>query len=67
MFFGIPSGKRLQKTMERSTMLLIWKLTFYISNSYVSLPEGRWSDFLPIGSYWDIYIYSQKYLMIKVG
>ena len=38
-----PSGKRLQQTMERSTMLLMGKLTIsmVIFNSYVKLPEGN--------------------------
>jgi len=38
----LPSGKRLQKTMDRSTMLLMGKLTISMAifNSYVKLPEG---------------------------
>ena len=42
----IASGKGLQKTMERSTMLLMGKSTISIDwtifNSYVKSPEGRY-------------------------
>ena len=40
----IPSGKCLQKNMERSTMLLMGKSTISMAmfNSYVSLPESIW-------------------------
>ena len=38
----LPSGKRLQKTMERSTMLLMGKLTISMAifNSYFDITRG---------------------------
>ena len=41
--WALPSGKRLQKTMERSTHAINGKTHYFdlaIFNSYVKLPEG---------------------------
>ena len=39
----IPSGKRLQKTMERSTILYLGKsaISMAIFNSHLKLPEDK--------------------------
>jgi hypothetical protein len=40
---GIASGKRLQQTMERSTIFNgKTQLKMVIFNSYVKLPYGKW-------------------------
>ena len=43
MMMMLTSGKRLQKTMERSTMLSMGKSTISMTifNSYVKLPESK--------------------------
>jgi hypothetical protein len=53
-FIELPPGKRLQKTMERSTMLFMGKLTksMAIFNSYVKLPEGTILE-----THWDVAIF----------
>jgi hypothetical protein len=39
---GLPSGKRLQKTMARFTIFICKSTIFMVMfNSYVELPEGK--------------------------